>query len=180
MDMASYVALLRGINVGGKAKVPMAALRELFAALGHEDVVTYIQSGNVVFTSSVRPVQAAADISAGIKKTFGLQVPVIVRSRAELAKVVKGNPYLKRGADASVLHVTFLADKPTAAAVKQLDPDRCPPDEFIVKGREIFLLLPNGMGRTKLTIDYFEKRLGISGTARNWNTVSKLLDLMPH
>jgi uncharacterized protein (DUF1697 family) len=173
------VALLRGINVGGKNKVPMAELRELFATLGHEDVVSYIQSGNVVFTSPVKPAQAAGDIAAAIKKEFGLPVPVIVRTRAELAKVTTSNPYLKRGADASKLHVTFLADRPTAAAIKQLDPDRCPPDKFTVQGKEIFMFMPNGMGRTKLTIDYFEKRLGTQGTARNWNTVNKLLDLMP-
>jgi uncharacterized protein (DUF1697 family) len=75
--------------------------------------------------------------------------------------------------------VTFLADRPAAAAIKQLDPGRCPPDEFTVLGKEIFMFMPNGMGRTKLTIDYFEKRLGTEGTARNWNTVNKLLDLMP-
>jgi uncharacterized protein (DUF1697 family) len=177
--MTSYVALLRGINVGGKNKVPMAKLREVFATLGHEDVVTYIQSGNVVFTSTVKPVQAARDIATAISAVFGLRVPVIVRTRAELAKVITSNPYLKRGVDASKLHVTFLSDRPTAAAIKQLDPDRCPPDEFSVLGKEIFMFMPNGMGRTKLTIDYFEKRLGTEGTARNWNTVNKLLDLMP-
>lgn len=176
--MTSYVALLRGINVGGKNKVPMAELRELFATLGHEDVVSYIQSGNVVFTSTVKPAQAASDLAAAIVKEFGLRVPVIVRTRTELAKVITSNPYLKRGAD-SKLHVTFLADRPSAAAIKRLDPDRCPPDEFTVQGREIFMFMPNGMGRTKLTIDYFEKRLGTQGTARNWNTVNKLLDLMP-
>ena len=74
--------------------------------------------------------------------------------------------------------MTFLADRPAAAAIEQLDPDRSPPDEFIVKGREMFMHLVNGMGRTKLGIDYFEKRLGTIGTARNWNTVNKLLDLM--
>ena len=109
-----------------------------------------------------------------------MRVPVIVRTRAELAKVARGNPYLKRGADASKLHVTFLADAPSTAAIKQLDPDRSRPDEFTVQGREIFMFMPNGMGRTKLTIDYFEKRLGTHGTARNWNTVNKLLDLMAH
>jgi uncharacterized protein (DUF1697 family) len=175
----SCVALLRGINVGGKNKLPMADLRALFGTLGHEDVATYIQSGNVVFTSSAKPARVASDIADGIVKEFGLQVPVIVRTRTELAKVAKSNPYLAAGADVAKLHVTFLADRPTAASIATLDPDRCPPDEFIVTGKEIFMHLPNGMGRTKLTIDYFEKRLGTHGTARNWNTVNKLLDLMP-
>ncbi|MGZ8805200.1 MAG: DUF1697 domain-containing protein [Microbacterium sp.] len=172
------VALLRGINVGGKNKVPMAALRDLFVTLGHEDVATYIQSGNVVFTSTEKPVQAARDIAAGIQDEFGLAVPVIVRTHAELAKVATVNPYLTAGVDVSKLHVTFLADKPKAAAINDLDPDRSAPDEFTVVGREIFMLLPNGMGRTKLTIDYFERGLGTTATARNWNTVNKLLELM--
>jgi uncharacterized protein (DUF1697 family) len=177
--VSSYVALLRGINVGGKNKVPMQELRELFERLDHADVATYIQSGNVVFTSPAKPGPIASGIAAGIKEQFGLTVPVIVRTRAELAKVAAANPYLASGADPSKLHVTFLADKPKAAAIATLDPERSSPDEFAVLGREIFMLLPNGMGRTKLTIDYFDKRLGTTGTARNWNTVNKLLDLMP-
>jgi uncharacterized protein (DUF1697 family) len=176
--LTAYVALLRGINVGGRTKLPMAELRALMETLGHEDVVTYIQSGNVVFRSAAKEAKVASDIAAGIKKEFGYQLPVIVRTRAQLAKVVAGNPYLKSGAEPSKLHVTFLAAKPTATAIAKLDPDRCPPDEFIVSGREIFMLLPNGMGRTKLTIDYFEKRLATQGTARNWNTVNKLLGMM--
>jgi uncharacterized protein (DUF1697 family) len=178
MPMTTYVALLRGINVGCKNKVPMAMLRDVFASLGLEDVVTYIQSGNVVFTSGVKAAQVASDIAGAINQEFGLSVPVIVRTRAELAKVATSNPYLKPGADPSHLHVTFLAEKPTAAAIKQLDPERSAPDEFVVHGREIFMLLPNGMGRSKLTIDYFERRLGTTATARNWNTVNKLLELM--
>jgi uncharacterized protein (DUF1697 family) len=176
--LTTYVALLRGINVGGRTKLPMADLRALMETLGHANVVTYIQSGNVVFTSAAKEAKVASDIAAGVKQKFGYDLAVIVRTRAQLAKVVSGNPYLKSGADPSKLHVTFLAAKPSAAAIAKLDPDRCPPDEFVVQGREIFMLLPNGMGRTKLTIDYFEKRLGTPGSARNWNTVNKLLELM--
>lgn len=173
--MAAYVALLRGINVGGKNKLPMAGLREMLTGLGHEDVVTYIQSGNVVLKSGSKPAVVAKEITDGINAEFGLQVPVVVRTRAELEQVVAGNPYLAAGADPATLHVMFLAAKPTAAAIAKLDPDRCPPDEFTVRGREIFMHLPNGMGRTKLTNDYFEKRLGVAGTARNWKTVNQLL-----
>jgi uncharacterized protein (DUF1697 family) len=176
--MRTYVALLRGINVGGKNKLPMAALRDLLTDLGHEDVVTYIQSGNVVLKAASKPAVVAKEIADGIEAEFGLQVPVIVRSRAELSRVVSGNPYLAPGADPATLHVMFLAAKPSAAAIAKLDPQRCPPDRFTVHGREIFLQLPNGMGRTKLTNDYFESRLGVPGTARNWKTVNKLLDLI--
>jgi uncharacterized protein (DUF1697 family) len=176
--VTSYVALLRGINVSGRNKLPMTALTALLEGLGYEDVVTYIQSGNVVFTSAAKEAKVASDIAGAVEKKFKFRVPVIVRTRAQLQKVVAGNPYLEAGADPSKLHVTFLAAKPTAAAIKQLDPDRCPPDELTVRGREIYMLLPNGMGRTKLTIDYFEKRLGTQASARNWNTVNKLLGLM--
>jgi uncharacterized protein (DUF1697 family) len=178
--MTSYVALLRGINVGGKNKVPMAKLREVFAGLGHEDVATYIQSGNVVFTSPDQEAKVAREIAAAILAEFGFDVPVTVRTRAALAKVTRDNPYLQAGADESKLHVMFLAAKPTAAAIRQLDPHRCPPDEFTVRGREIYLLLPNGMARTKMTNDYFDRRLGTHSTARNWRTVNRLLALMAH
>lgn len=176
--MTSYAALLRGINVSGRNPLPMARLTALLESLGHREVVTYIQSGNVVFTSSAPEAKVASDIGSGIEEEFGFRVPVIVRTRAQLNQVVAGNPYLEAGDDPAKLHVTFLATKPTRAAIATLDPGRSSPDEFSVRGREIFLLLPNGMGRTKLTIDYFEKRLATRATARNWNTVNKLLELM--
>jgi uncharacterized protein (DUF1697 family) len=176
--VTSYAALLRGINVSGHNKLPMPALRALLEALGHEGVVTYIQSGNAVFRSAAKEAKVVSDITDGIEQEFGFRVPVIVRTRAQLQKVVVENPFLDAGADSSKLHVTFLAAKPSAAAIASLDPDRSPPDELTVRGREVFMLLPNGMGRTKLTIDYLEKRLETVATARNWNTVTKLLELM--
>ncbi len=176
--MTAYAALLRGINVGGKNKVPMADLRALFETLGHADVVTYIQSGNIVFTSATKPAKIAADITDAIAGELGLTVPVIVRSRTELRRVLTSNPYLDAGVAPAKLHVTFLADRPSKAAIAELDPDRSPPDEFAVVGREIFMLLANGMGRTKLTIDWFERCFGTRATARNWNTLNKLVDLM--
>ncbi len=176
--MTAYAALLRGINVGGKNKVPMADLRTLFETLGHADVVTYIQSGNVVFTSASKPAKIAAGITDAIAGEFGLTVPVIVRSRTELRRVLTSNPFLDAGVAPAKLHVTFLADRPAQAAIAKLDPDRSLPDEFAVVGREIFMFMPNGMGRTKLTIDWFERCLGTRGTARNWNTVNKLVELV--
>jgi uncharacterized protein (DUF1697 family) len=172
-----YVALLRGINVGGKNSVPMNELKALFETLGHADVVTYIQSGNVVFTSSSGKAKVTTGITKGIEEQFGLRVPVVVRSRAELARIVRSNPYVQAGADVSKLHVMFLADRPTKTAIAELDPDRSPPDELTVLGSEIYLLAPNGVGRSKLTVDYFDRRLGTIATSRNWNTVNKLLDL---
>jgi uncharacterized protein (DUF1697 family) len=174
----TYVALLRGINVGGKNKVPMAGLRAALESLGFEEVVTYVQSGNVVFDApSAKAAEVGARIEKRIAKDFGLDITVVLRTPAELRKVAAGNPFLKGGAETSKLHVVFLDRKPAAKAVSQLDPDRSPPDELSVRGREIYLHLPGGSARTKLTIDYFEKRLGVRATHRNWNTVTKLVEL---
>lgn len=179
--MNNCVALLRGINVGGKNKIPMTELKSLFASLGLEDVVTYIQSGNVVFRS---PAGDAQDIAAGIQKRiaedFGFSVTVLLRTPAELGEITECNPFLRGEADLSKLHVVFLDGPPPADGVAQLDPGRSPPDEFSMSGREIYLHLPNGAGRSKLTIDYFERVLGIAATARNWNTLLKLLALTQH
>ena len=171
--MPTYVALLRGINLGARNKIAMADLRELFAALGCEDVSTYVQSGNVVFRS---PVRSAAKLQGGIEERIradlGLQIRVLVRTSDELAAVAEGNPF-----DPATAHVTFLAEKPAAAGVRDLDPDRSPPDEFRVAGREVYLHCPNGYGRSKLTNAYFEKQLGVAATTRNWRTVTELARL---
>jgi uncharacterized protein (DUF1697 family) len=172
--VTAYAALLRGINVGGKNKVPMPQLKALFEDLGHSDVVTYIQSGNVVFRA--RQADARA-IEQRITDVFGLDVAVVLRTGSELAAAAVGNPFLVQGADTKPLYVVFLGREPAADAVEQLDPDRSPGDRFSVHGREVYLDLPNGGGRTKLNLDYLERRLGVKGTARNWNTVLKLVEL---
>ncbi|MDA0204517.1 MAG: DUF1697 domain-containing protein [Acidobacteria bacterium] len=170
-----YAALLRGINVGGKNKLPMKELIELFAAAGCTDVETYIQSGNVVFKAPATLAKRVPQIiTQKIAERYGYQVPLIVRSAAELAKVVDENPFLARGAAEKELHVYFLADKLAAAA---LDAQRSAPDEFVLQGREIYLRLPNGMGRSKLTNAYFDSKLKTICTARNWATVLQLTAL---
>jgi uncharacterized protein (DUF1697 family) len=174
----TFVALLRGINVGGRTRVPMAELRSVLSSLGLEDVTTYIQSGNVVFGSrATGATQLAARMERGIRDAFGVSVAVLLRTPSELAKVARSNPFLRDGAEPSKLHVVFMDSVPARKAVAGLDPDRSPPDEFRVRGREIYLRLPNGAGRSKLTIDYFERRLGVRATHRNWKTLNKLLDL---
>jgi uncharacterized protein (DUF1697 family) len=176
--MKTLVALLRGINVGGKNRVPMSELKSELTALGLDDVVTYVQSGNVVFRAPARSREIiATNIEKRITKAYGLSVAVVVRTPAELARIAKANPFLDREADLSKLHVVFLDGRPTAGAVAKLDPERSPPDEFRVHGREIYLHLPNGSARTKLTLDYFERRLGVTATARNWKTLLKLIEL---
>jgi uncharacterized protein (DUF1697 family) len=177
--LATFLALLRGINVGGANKVPMKELRALFEELGHEDVRTYLQSGNVVFEGrSSTSRKLAAEIESAIAKSFDLTVSVIVRTRRELERVTTGNPFPTQGVNPTSLHVMFLAKSASAKAIRTLDPDRSPPDEFEVRGSEIYLRFPKGSGRSKLTIDYFEKKLGTRATARNWNTVVKVLELM--
>ena len=170
--MPTYVGLLRGVNVGGKNKLPMAELRALVETLGCTDVTTYIQSGNVVFTSA--KAVAATTLEAAIKDEFGIGITVVLRTPAELAKVVKANPFAS--GDQSFVHVGFMAGKPSKPVVAKLDAERFEPEEFAVRGAELYLYLPNGMGRTKLP-DYLGRQLKIPTTVRNWNTVLKLLEL---
>ncbi len=173
------VALLRGINVGGKNKLPMAELAAMFREAGCDDVRTYIQSGNVVFRSSP---EMAGDIpsliSASIMEQFGYSIPVVTRTAGEFREIVQVNPFAETGAEANKLHVMFLADLPDRAHVEVLDPNRSPGDEFAVMGREVFLHFPNGVARSKLTNAYFDSGLSTISTSRNWRTVGKLLDMV--
>jgi uncharacterized protein (DUF1697 family) len=174
-----YVALLRGINVTGKRILPMKQLTEIFTGARCGNVRTYIQSGNVVFTASPKVAKGLpARVAKSIEERFGFSVPIVLRTREELAKAARDNPFLKAGLPQQALHVYFLADVPGADAIQALDPQRSAPDAFHVSGREIYLHLPNGMGNTKLTNAYFDSRLKTVCTARNWNTVLKLLELM--
>jgi uncharacterized protein (DUF1697 family) len=176
--MRTYVAFLRGINVGGKAMIKMPELRSLLGEMGFEDVSSYVQSGNVVFKSPRRGTQAlATGIEKGIAEAFAVETTVLIRTAPELSRIAGRNPFQDREKDLTKLHVVFLSSAPAAGAVAELDPSRSPPDEFSVDGREIYLHLPNGAGRSKLTIDYFEKRLGVRATARNWRTLTKLVEL---
>jgi uncharacterized protein (DUF1697 family) len=175
---ASYVALLRGINVGGKNKLPMTDLSAMFSAAGGAAVRTYIQSGNVVFEASTAAAGALpGKVERAIEAGFGYRVPVILRSAEDLGAVLRENPFLAGGADPGVLHVAFLSAEPLPARVAALDPARSPPDDFLVRGREIYLRCPNGYGNTKLTNAYFDAKLGATSTVRNWRTVEKLVDM---
>lgn len=171
----THLALLRGINVGGKARLPMADLIAIFQAAGAHDVRTYIQSGNVLFSAS-EPERVTAAVTAEIARVFGYPGRIVLRSAAELFAAYKTNPFA--GAPPESLHVYFLADPPAKAAVKALDPDRSSGDSFVVRNREIYLYLPAGMARTRLSNVYFDKQLGTLSTARNWNTIGKLVELL--
>lgn len=176
--MPAYVAMLRGVNVGARNTIKMKDLEALVAGLGHTNVATYIQSGNVVFDSRSKSASAlAAGIARAIREEIGLDVGVLLRSQAELAELVPANPFLRAGADLTKLHVTFLDGKPDAAAVRALAGFDAAPDEFRARGREIYLHCPAGYGQTKLNNGFWERKLRVGATTRKWKTVTTLLEL---
>lgn len=176
--MARHVALLRGINVGGKRSVPMPALKSVFEKAGCTNVETYIQSGNVVFGAPVASLAKLADVlPKQMEKAFGFPMPVVLRSAADFAKVPTANPFLRAGAAPESLHVAFLRDAPTKAAVAALDPARSPGDRFAVVRADVFLELPNGVAKTKLSNAWLDSKLGTVSTVRNWRTVLTLVEL---
>ncbi len=173
----TFAALIRGINVGGRSPVKMEDLRELFTALGLKGVTSYVQSGNIVFSSPRSDVSRVRDsIEKKVRAELGLDVTVLLRSRDELALVLRNNPFLGRTDNLATLHVTFLADTPSAARVAEL-PRADGTEEFRVAGSEIYLFCPDGYGRSKLTNTVFERRLATSATTRNWKTVIKLAEM---
>ncbi|MEW6581846.1 MAG: DUF1697 domain-containing protein [Actinomycetota bacterium] len=173
---APCVALLRGVNVGGRAALPMAGLRDLVASLGHADVRTYLQSGNVVLSPATAGAAALErQLEAAIAERFGLDTRVLVRTAAQLEAVVDANPFPAALTDPASVHVLFLARTPAADAVARLDPSRSPTDAFEVRGREVFVHYPHGAGRSRFTGAYVERVLGVAATGRNWRTVTALL-----
>jgi uncharacterized protein (DUF1697 family) len=169
------VALLRGINVGGKTTLSMAKLREAAEGLGYDDVATYIQSGNLVLGTSDPAAKVERDLAAAIAKLGGVRPAVIVRTRAQLQKVADGNPFLQRGEDAASCHVVFAA-KATKAQLGRLDLPSYAPEEAVAAGKELYLFLPGGVGRSKLAADLAKEKTAV-GTMRGWRTVAKLLEL---
>jgi uncharacterized protein (DUF1697 family) len=175
--VAIWIVLLRGINVGGANRLAMADLRELMTRLGHSGVSTYIQSGNVVVTSS-RSDRAtlASEICDGISASFDLTVSAVLRTPDELRAALAANPFATEPDGTKVL-ITFWSGAPSPDDVTRLEPGRFAPDRFELLGSELYGHYPNGAGRSKMTLDYFEKRLHVRGTARNLNTVAKLIEL---
>ena len=172
------IALLRGINVGGKNRLPMQALIEMFLAAGCDEVRTYIQSGNVLFRRTPTPGEDVSSlVSEAILNRFGYRIPIVTRTAREIREVVSANPFVAAGADTDKLHVTFLPEPPDPARVAALDPNRSPGDQFAVLGREVYLYCPNGFARTQLTNGYFDSALATTSTTRNWRTTLKLLEL---
>jgi uncharacterized protein (DUF1697 family) len=194
MATERYAALLRGVNVGGRGKVGMEDLRTLFSDAGLTDVASYVQSGNVVFTSSKRDVtKLSRSIEQKISADLGLEVTVLIRSAAELRGIEKGNPLIGRTDDSTKLHVTFLADQPDPELVAKLPhgtggaksgngtggakSGNGTADELTVVGREVYLFCPGGYGNSKLNNTFIEKKLATRATTRNWRTVGKLVEM---
>ena len=171
----TFVALLRGINVGGRNRLLMAELKSMFQEAGCRSARTYIQSGNVVFRSTREEAhQVCKGVRAALAERVGTDIPIILRSEEELAKIVVANPFPAAEDEPRLLHVGFLSDRPTSDRISALDPNRSPPDEFAVREREVYLYLPNGAARSKLTAAYFDRTLGTAATFRNWRTVKAL------
>lgn len=171
--MPRYVALLRGVNVGGRGRLAMADLRACVSRLGHEDVATHIQSGNVVFSSATRSAETlAAALEEAVERDLGLRTAVMVRTLDQLAAVLAADPF--PGAEPAALHVGFLRRAPEGV------PDLTPPgpDEARLLGSEVHLHYPGGMGRSKLTGAWLERRLGVPLTVRNRRVVGALRDLL--
>jgi uncharacterized protein (DUF1697 family) len=177
--MTVMVVLLRGVNVGGHGKVPMADLRAWSEAAGFENVRTYIQSGNLVCTTPEKSSTAVAETFREllVAETELKNPAVMARTRDELAAVVDANPFARRGEDEAHMHVSFMApDVDPSAALDGLDLDGYAPEEAVAVGHELYLFLPGGMGRSKLAVDLTRnKAKRPQGTARNWRTTTKLL-----
>jgi len=177
--MKVVVCMLRGVNVGGHNKVAMEALRTLYASLGLHDAQTYVQSGNVVFrTKETNLVLLAAKIESAIERGFGFRPSVILRTTSELRAAIAASPFAARsGIEPNKLLVTFLAGSPSAEARKKALGIKADPEELHIRERELYTYFPNGMARPKLSMARVERALKIPGTGRNWNTVSKLLEM---
>ncbi len=178
--MTAYVSLFRGINVGGNKLVRMNALKELHESLGLQGVATYIQSGNVVFTSDdAIPAQLARQIEEAFAHTFGFQSNVMVRTADQLSVIIANNPFQNQPTkEANRIIVMFLATHAVGTALEDIQKAYSGPEELHIIGQEAYIYYPDGMGRSKLTNTFLEKKLKTGGTARNWNTVLRLQQMM--
>jgi len=178
--MTAFVSLFRGINVGGHHKIKMDELKDVHASLGFKDVFPYIQSGNVVFKSDDADVTRLQEqIEDGFEKRFGFHVQVIVRTSADLREIIDKNPFQGQpGKESKWVVVLFLATHPDETAQEDLLKTYVGPEELFITGKEVYIYYPNGIGRSKLSHSFLEKKLKTFGTARNWNTILQLQKLL--
>ena len=175
--MARVIVLLRGVNLAGRNRVAMPRLREALEESGFETVSTYVQSGNVVLSSKASPKRVASDVERLIAERFGLDIRVVVRTRAELAAVVERNPLGKVATNPKLYQVTFLEAPPGADVVRKLEATAAGKEQVVHIGRELYAWHPDGVGRSKLAALMSGKGLGVTATARNWTTVTRLLEM---
>jgi uncharacterized protein (DUF1697 family) len=175
--MGRQVVLLRGINLGPNKRVPMAELRELFTDAGFADVRTYVQSGNVVLTSDVAAAELEQRTERLIAERFGFEVPVVSRTRDELARVVERNPLRDVAEDPKRYQVSFLSAELADDVVERLAAAAAPSERFVADGRELYAWHPAGVARSKLWTQLAGAGLGVKATARNWRTVETLLEM---
>lgn len=177
--MTTFIAFLRGINVGGNKKINMADLRALFESLGFPHAQTLLQSGNVVFTADESDQSdLSGRIEVGIQERFGFESKVIIRAGDELLGIIAAHPFnADQLTEPGKIAVVFLADAPDSAALDDLRAAHTGPETIHANGRELYIFYTEGMGRSKLTNNLIEKRLNVTGTTRNWNTVNKLAAL---
>jgi uncharacterized protein (DUF1697 family) len=175
--MATYVVLLRGINLARHKRIAMDRLRDVLTSDGYQDVRTYVQSGNVVLRSRSGEKALTAAIQGRLSDAFGFDIGIFVRTAGQLADIAANNPFLRPGVDPGrQLHVAFLEAAPAPRALAALDPHRAPPDELHPRGREVYVWAPNGIGPSKV-LHGLDRILERSMTVRNWRTVTALLDL---
>lgn len=178
--MNTFISILRGINVSGHKKIEMAGLKALYEALGFKEVVTFIQSGNVVFKTSSNESDNDLEkkIEEAILAKYAFEVPVIIRTADELKRIISLNPFINEpGIDVEKLHITFLSEEPTQLKVESIKNVDFSPDRFKIVDTEIFIYCPNGYGNTKLSNNFFEAKLKVTATTRNLKTTGKLLEL---
>jgi uncharacterized protein (DUF1697 family) len=175
--MPRHIVLLRGINVGAHNRVPMAELREALAESGYEDPRTLLQSGNAVVTSRQAPASVARGVEALIAERFGLDVAVVVRSRDEVAAIVEADPLGDVATNPKLYQVSFLSAAPEPSVVRALETADVAPERIVVRDREVFTWHPDGIQRSPAAKLVTDAKLGVTATARNWNTVTKLLEL---
>jgi uncharacterized protein (DUF1697 family) len=174
--MTTFVSLLRGINVGGHHQVPMAELQALSKALGYKQVITYGHAGNVVFTcEETDPTQLAKRLEKGFAQQFGFAVTILVRTAEQFHQMVCNSPFASQPEKESQwILVLFLTTRPTSTALQALQETHAGPEEIHLMGQEMYLYYPQGIGRSKLSPAFLEKKLQTTGTGRNWNTILQL------
>ncbi len=176
--MPVFLSILRGINVSGQKQIKMVDLKKLYEELGFKNVKTFIQSGNVVFESN-SAAKLSQKIEEKIKAHYSFDVPVIIRTKEELQRAIDHNPFLKKKNIAlDKLHITFLAEQPEKENIKATEVYDYAPDEFHISDKEVYVYCPNGYGNTKINNTFFEKKLKVGATTRNWKTSNELLKLM--